>query len=121
MTVVFLASPGANFDLLSLSFQVPIRGLAAKVAAVAVNNSATASSIVRFVFIARFRTLSPISVNPNTVESKHASYVSCSFKEFQIRPLNAVEHIRRLALSVGRSAFAGFSSPVRVFKLTDNG
>jgi hypothetical protein len=53
VTVVFLVAPGANFDLPSLSFQVPMSGLAAKVAAVAVNNSASATSIVvRFVLTA---------------------------------------------------------------------
>src|SRR5437660_1196778 len=55
MTVVFLASPGANLDLASLSFQVPIRGLAAKVAAVAVNNTASVTSVViRFFLTAQF-------------------------------------------------------------------
>jgi hypothetical protein len=53
MTVVFLVAPGGNFDLPSLSFQVPMRGLAAKAAAVDVNNTATAASVGRFVFTAR--------------------------------------------------------------------
>src|SRR6476646_12101054 len=60
--MVFLDAPCANFDLSSLSFQAPIRGLAAKVAAVAVNNSASATSEVRFFLIARFRALSPRGV-----------------------------------------------------------
>jgi len=70
VTVVFLAPPGANFDLLSLSFHVPMRGLAAKVAAVVVNNSASAISVVRFVLIVRFRALSLIGVNPNERNSR---------------------------------------------------
>jgi len=45
-----------------------MRGLAAKVAAVVVNNSASAISVVRFVLIARFRALSLIGVNPNERE-----------------------------------------------------
>jgi hypothetical protein len=52
--MVFLVAPGANFDLASLSFQVPIRGLAAKVAAVAVNTASVTSVVVRFFLTARF-------------------------------------------------------------------
>src|SRR6516165_5532127 len=66
--MVFLDAPGANFDLSSLSFHVPMRGLAAKVAAVAVNNSASATSRVRFFLIARFRALSPRDVKSKQEE-----------------------------------------------------
>src|SRR6478672_5315038 len=66
--MVFLDAPGANFDLSSLSFHVPMRGLAAKVAAVAVNNRASATSGVRFFLIARFRALSPRGVKSKQEE-----------------------------------------------------
>ena len=52
--MVFLVAPGANFDLASLSFQVPMSALAAKVVAVAVNNSATATNVVQFVLTSQF-------------------------------------------------------------------
>jgi hypothetical protein len=48
--MVFFGDPGANFDLASFSFQVPICGLAAKQAAPAAKHSARGNTIV-FVFI----------------------------------------------------------------------
>src|SRR6266704_4523887 len=73
-----------------------MRGLAAKVAAVAVNNSASATSIVRFVLIARFRALSPIAVNPNKRES-----------ETEANAGSRVTPVRLASISRGDENFAG--------------
>src|SRR6478752_3762481 len=90
--MVFLDAPGANFDLSSLSFHVPIRGLAAKVAAVAVNNSASATSSARFFLIPRFRALSPRGVKSKQEEKsdprRRSHLLSPAFTEL-FRPSSA--------------------------------
>ncbi|PYK81165.1 MAG: hypothetical protein DME38_01005 [Verrucomicrobia bacterium] len=50
---------GANFDLASLSFQVPICGLAAKQAAAAITDSATITTAILVLIILRFRQKRP--------------------------------------------------------------
>src|SRR6266480_5917492 len=55
MTVLFLPIPGASFDFASLSFHVPMRGLAAKQAAAAVNDRAAANTAIRVFIMRRFR------------------------------------------------------------------
>src|SRR6266699_6326378 len=55
MTVLFLPIPGASFDFASLSFHVPICGLAAKQAAAAINERAAANTAIRVFIMRRFR------------------------------------------------------------------
>ena len=63
---MFLPIPGTSFDFDSLSFHVPIWGLAAKQAAVATNNAATATTAIRVLIMRGIPAKIALAVNTNS-------------------------------------------------------
>src|ERR1022692_1661467 len=109
-TVVFLPMPGVNVDFASLSFHVPICGLAQKPEVVAVTHKATAIISVR-VFIAVGR-LSPLIIMRGVIliswcflfsrflmqRSSSRTQASCEDEQHRSKRFDKCEHRTRLHL-----------------------